>query len=163
MTSLKSYIPILGFSRSLLSSPSVIQFLGLPNCRITYCSDAGYATQWSCCPSSTRDLSTASYISSSTRRRIRFVKETVDITQEEIQYVQNVIKTICLLEGRLYCIKHTMMLTKVDAKVYNSAAQTASKTRCYIPEATPKEFNNLKIKRDIDVNAISFVLSTLHA
>lgn len=49
--------------------------------------------------------------------RIRFVIETLDITQDEIEYLQNVIKTlqntIFLLEGKLHCVKHTIMLTKI--------------------------------------------------
>lgn len=99
--------------------------------------------------------------------RIRFVKETVDITREEIDYIQNAIRTLentkFSLEGKLYSVKHTMMLTMVDAKVCNAATETTSSMRCYICGATSKEFNNLNNKRDVDVDALSFGLSTLHA
>ncbi|CAH2101214.1 unnamed protein product [Euphydryas editha] len=99
--------------------------------------------------------------------RIRFVKENVDITQEKIEYVENAInalqKTKILLEEKSYSVKHTMMLTMVDAKVCNAATQTTSTMRCYICGATSKEFNDLTIKKDVDVDALSFGLSTLHA
>lgn len=78
----------------------------------------------------------------------------MDIIQEVIEYVQNAIKslqkTTFLLEGKLYCVKDKMMLTMVDAKMNNVAIQT----RYYIGRATPTEFNNLHIKRDIDANAV---------
>lgn len=99
--------------------------------------------------------------------RIRFLKETVDITQEEIEYVENAInalqKTTFLLEEKSYSVKHTMMLTMVDAKVCNAATQTTSTMRCYICGASSKELNDLTIKRDVDADALSFGLSTLHA
>ncbi|CAH0560552.1 unnamed protein product [Brassicogethes aeneus] len=95
--------------------------------------------------------------------RIRFVKETVNITQEEIRYVENSISTlqntIFLMENKSYSVKHTM----VDAKVCNAATQTTSTMRCYICGATSKEFNDLTIKKDVDADALSFGLSTLHA
>lgn len=77
----------------------------------------------------------------------------MDIIQEVIEYVQNAIKSlqkIFLLEGKLYCVKDKMTLTMVDAKMNNVAIQT----RYYIGRATPTEFNNLHIKRDIDANAV---------
>lgn len=99
--------------------------------------------------------------------RIRFVKESVDITQEEIEYVENAINclqhTKCSLESKSYSVKHTMALTMVDAKVCNAATETTSTMRCYICGATSKEFNDLTIKKDVDVDALSFGLSTLHA
>lgn len=99
--------------------------------------------------------------------RIRFVKETVDITQEEIEYMENDVNalqsTTVLLQDKSYLVKHTMMLTMVDAKVCNAATNTTSTMRCYICGATSKEFNNLSIQKNVDVDALSFGLSTLHA
>lgn len=99
--------------------------------------------------------------------RIRFVKETVDITQQEIEHVENAINslqnTTFLLKDKSYILKHTMALTMVDAKVCNAATQTTSTMKCYICGATSKEFNDLTIKKDVDVDALSFGLSVLHA
>lgn len=99
--------------------------------------------------------------------RIRFVKETVDVIQEEINYVQDAVSTLqntnFLMEGKLYSIKHTMVFTIIDAKVCNASTQITSTIKCYICGASSKEFNNLNIKRDEDVDALSFGLSTLHA
>lgn len=99
--------------------------------------------------------------------RIRFVKESVDITNAEIDYFENAIKLLQNTEyiqgEKTFSVKHTMMLTMVDAKVCNAATGTASTMRCYICGATSKKFNDLTIKCDIDTDALSFGLSVLHA
>lgn len=99
--------------------------------------------------------------------RIRFVKETTDITNDEINYVQNQIDSLensqFTGQGVSASVKHTMTLTMVDGKVCNAATQTTSTMRCYICGATSKQFNDLSIKKDVDIEALSFGLSILHA
>lgn len=51
----------------------------------------------------------------------------------------------------------------VDAKVCNAATSTTSTMRCYICGATSKEFNDLNVRKTVDIDAIQFGLSVLHA
>jgi len=99
--------------------------------------------------------------------RIRFVKESSDITNEEISYIQNSVNSLqdtkLALADKSFSVKYTMMLTMVDAKVCNAVTQTASTMRCYICGATSKHFNNLTIKKDIKPETLKFGLSILHA
>ncbi|CAH1986018.1 unnamed protein product [Acanthoscelides obtectus] len=99
--------------------------------------------------------------------RISFIKETTDTTNNEIKYIQNQIdaleNSVFTREGISASVKHAMAFTMVDEKVCNAATQTASTMKCYICGATPKLFNDLSIKRDVDSGALSFGLSILHA
>lgn len=100
--------------------------------------------------------------------RIRFVKETADITKDEISYIENKIN---LLEptqitqqiSKTFTVKHVMMFTMVDAKVCNAATNTKSTMKCYICGATSKDFNNLSMRKQINEDTLKFGLSTLHA
>lgn len=99
--------------------------------------------------------------------RIRFIKESTDITNEEIKYVQEATNSLqdtkVTLADKCFSVKHTMMLTMVDGKVCNAATQTTSTMRCYICGATSKEFNNLAMKKEVNTETIKFGLSILHA
>lgn len=101
--------------------------------------------------------------------RIRFVHETSDITKEEIRYindqVDNLARTEFPVTNGILKVKHTLMLTMVDAKVCNAVTETSSTMRCYICKATSKEFNKLEKIRDVDVDpdTLKFGLSILHA
>lgn len=99
--------------------------------------------------------------------RIRFIKETSDITNDEINYVENQIRSLenCKYskEGVTASVKYTMTLTMVDAKVCNAATQTKSTMMCYICKGTSSQFNNLNLKLNVDGEALEFGLSVLHA
>lgn len=99
--------------------------------------------------------------------RIRFVKENADITNEEIQYIQNsanqLEESTIVLAQRLYTVKHTLLLTMVDAKVCNAATQTTSTMKCYICGATSKTFNELSQITSVNEESLQFGLSILHA
>ncbi|XP_065677602.1 uncharacterized protein LOC136092898 [Hydra vulgaris] len=56
-----------------------------------------------------------------------------------------------------------MMLTMVDAKVCNAATKTSSTIKCYICDATSKDFNNLTTEKDVKPDTLKFGLSILHA
>ena len=99
--------------------------------------------------------------------RIRFVRETNDITNEEIEYVENQIKTLMKTEvptsrGVLH-IKHFMSPTMVDATVCNAATSTSSTMRCYICRETITKFNNLSLGKEENPESLKFGLSILHA
>ena len=99
--------------------------------------------------------------------RIRFVSESKDITKEEIKYVNDQLKTLSKTEiiapGGIVKIKHTMLFTMIDGKVCNAATDTLSTMRCYICGQTSKDFNNLKDVSNVNVEALQFGLSVLHA
>lgn len=91
-------------------------------------------------------LSTDSY-----KIRIRFEKESPHITREEIDYMRAKIATLSntKIEGKgTIFIKHTMILTMVDAKVCNVATTMMSTMKCYICGATSKDFNLLSNKKN---------------
>lgn len=99
--------------------------------------------------------------------RIRFAKESTDLTNEEIECISSKIEQLensqFIKDGLSANVKHTLKLTMVDAKVCNAATQTSSTMRCYICGATSKQFNNLNIQLPIDIEALEFGLSILHA
>ncbi|KAL4715536.1 hypothetical protein ACJJTC_009162 [Scirpophaga incertulas] len=96
--------------------------------------------------------------------RFRFVKVTTDITNEEINYVENSIDNLVATEvnidGKKILVHSQFVMTMVDGK---AASGTTSTSRCYICGKTSKEFNNLKDKRRIPKDATEFGLSILHA
>ncbi|KAK4877274.1 hypothetical protein RN001_009780 [Aquatica leii] len=92
--------------------------------------------------------------------RFCFVKETTNITNDEINYVKKHINTLIATEvdihGKKFFIKHKFIMTMVDGKVCNAVTGTTSTSRCYICGATSKEFNKLDHKRDISFEATEF-------
>lgn len=96
--------------------------------------------------------------------RIRFVKETSDITQEEIDYITTQIEALSSTDiGNNLSVKHKMLFTMVDGKVSKAATHTKSTMRCYICDATSSEFNDLSKKRPSKEENLRFGLSLLHA
>lgn len=97
--------------------------------------------------------------------RIRFVHETSEVTKNEIKYINDQIKDLTETEvlGVNLKIKHTLLLTMVDAKVCNAATNTLSTMRCYICNETSKDFNKLNTKREDNPDTFKFGLSILHA
>ncbi|CAH1111441.1 unnamed protein product [Psylliodes chrysocephalus] len=96
-------------------------------------------------------------------KRIRFIKETSDITNEEINYFKSQITAISRTEIEDISIKHKMLFTMVDGKACNAATHTKSTMRCYICDATSSEFNDLIKKRASKEENLNFGLFLLHA
>ncbi|CAH1989392.1 unnamed protein product [Acanthoscelides obtectus] len=90
-----------------------------------------------------------------------------DITNEEIIYIDNKIKSLEPTQvaqlKKSFVVKHVMMLTMIDAKVCNAATNTKSTMKCYICGATSKDFNDLSNKRPCNEDSLKFGLSILHA
>ncbi|CAH2102438.1 unnamed protein product [Euphydryas editha] len=99
--------------------------------------------------------------------RFRFVKETTDITKEEIKYVQESIKqlkkTVVMLNEEEFSFGHQLKMSMIDGKVCNAATDTKSTSQCYICGATSKTFNDLSKKNIVNPQALEFGLSVLHA
>lgn len=93
--------------------------------------------------------------------RIRFVKKTKHITNEEISYVKNQIENLNKTEilkassGELQ-IKHTLAFTMIDARVCND-----NNTSTY-ESNRPKILTTL-VKKTENPDALKFDLSVLHA
>ncbi|CAH0400138.1 unnamed protein product [Chilo suppressalis] len=95
--------------------------------------------------------------------RIRFVKENTDVTNEEIEYVENQIKELSKTKIDDISVKHKIVFTMVDGKVCNAATHTKSTMRCYICGATSSDFNDLTKERPCNTENMRFGLSLLHA
>lgn len=96
--------------------------------------------------------------------RARFIKETKDITKEEITYIEEQarnLKETAAMEDSVK-INHTILLTMVDGKVCNAATDTTSTMRCYICGQTSKDFNKLE-RSNVCEEFLKFGLSILHA
>lgn len=96
--------------------------------------------------------------------RMRFVKENNDVTNEEMDYIENQSKNLqkTIISDSVQ-IKHVLLSTMVDGKVCNAATHTSSTMRCYICNRTSKDFNNLTLPNMEDPETYKFGLSILHA
>lgn len=99
--------------------------------------------------------------------RFRFLKETTDVTKEEINYVKSssdaLVPSEVDLNGAKFSFTHVMKMTMIDGKVCNAATDTKSTSRCFICGATSKDFNNLSNKNQVSPDSLEFGLSILHA
>lgn len=99
--------------------------------------------------------------------RIRFLKEDVDITQQEIKYVEDqanhLMKTEIERSNGIIIVRHVLLPTMVDAKVCNAATGTSSTRKCYICGKTSKNFNDFESRNSEDPQSLRFGLSILHA
>lgn len=100
--------------------------------------------------------------------RIRFVKESTDITNDEIAYIKQSLTSMpeflsVTVEETTYKIKQKMLLTMVDGKVCNAATGTTSTQRCYICNETSSDFNKLNKEKIVNPDSLNFGLSILHA
>ncbi|XP_050534417.1 uncharacterized protein LOC126901738 [Daktulosphaira vitifoliae] len=99
--------------------------------------------------------------------RFRFLKESTDVTMEEINYVEDSVKGLKATEINMneikFTFKHSFNMTMVDGKIYNAATGTKSASRCYICGATSKDFNKIDKKETSSSTGFNFGLSVLHA
>ncbi|KAK9688610.1 hypothetical protein QE152_g35188 [Popillia japonica] len=100
--------------------------------------------------------------------RFQFVKESTDVTKEEIRYIRESVNALKPTEINLnqikFSFKHSFEMTMVDGKVCNAATGTKSTSQCYICGATQKDFNNITDKEETsNLTGVTFGLSVLHA
>lgn len=95
--------------------------------------------------------------------RLQFIKETTDVTNDEIEYIENQIKEMGKTKIDDISVKHKIVFTMVDAKVCNAATHTKSTMKCYICGATSAQFNDLTKERPCNTENMRFGLSLLHA
>lgn len=99
--------------------------------------------------------------------RIRFIHETVDVTNDEIRYIEtqtkNLNKTEISTANGMLSITYKLLPTMVDGKVCNAGTNTSSTMRCYICGLTSKNFNNLRKGVEVNPESLKFGLSILRA
>jgi hypothetical protein len=101
--------------------------------------------------------------------RFQLKKETFEVVNTEVQYIDSQILTLLPTEvtvlGCRIDVRHELLLTMIHGKICNAQTSTSSSQRCYVCGATPKEMNNQVTTKDKEVNfkSFSFGLSTLHA
>uniref|UniRef100_A0A6P7GRV6 Uncharacterized protein LOC114345671 n=1 Tax=Diabrotica virgifera virgifera TaxID=50390 RepID=A0A6P7GRV6_DIAVI len=96
--------------------------------------------------------------------RMRYIKETRDISNEEVKYIEEQTENLQgTIISEIIIIKHVLVPTMVDGKVCNALTDTASTQRCYICSKTSKEFNNLDVEKSENPETFKFGLSILHA
>ena len=93
--------------------------------------------------------------------RMRFIHETTDVTNDEISYIKSKITNLKAIKFNDSDVKHKMLFTMIDGKVCNAATHTKSTMRCYLCNATSKEFNDLTKNKPIKKENLTFGLSLL--
>lgn len=71
---------------------------------------------------------------------------------------------MCIIEGKLVKVEHTLIFAMVDGKVCNAIINTTSTQKCFICGASSKEFNNIEamMRRNVKTENLGFGLSVLH-
>ncbi|KAK9732328.1 dsRNA-gated channel SID-1 [Popillia japonica] len=96
--------------------------------------------------------------------RIRFVKESTDITRDETNYIEEKIKNLKPTKINAdVSVEHSMMFTIIDGTVCNAATGTVSTMKCYVCGASSKQFNDLERETFDDESTYKVGLSILHA
>lgn len=101
--------------------------------------------------------------------RIQFAKESVQLSKQEEDHIQQQINCLQPFENitvnGIVRVTSKLVLTMVDGKVCNSLTDTSSAQKCYLCGSTPKLMNNIDkaLEAKVDEASMKFGLSTLHA
>lgn len=99
---------------------------------------------------------------------LQYRKETDELVkakkQDIDQQVENLSPTKIKVNENVYEVVHKAIFTMVDGKLCNALSDTKSTLKCYLCNATSKEFNNLNtvLQKPVKNDFISFGLSVLH-
>lgn len=112
------------------------------------------------CPSSPRYCRTS---------KIIFEKETDYMINRENESVTTQVAaleaTVVVVASRHFFIKHEVVLSMIDGKICNSLSGTRSALRCYLCQATSKDFNDIDKMVDLPISRqyLHLGVSVLHA
>lgn len=101
--------------------------------------------------------------------KLQYEKESVELTKKEKLNIDNqinsLINTTVMIDEKEYSITHSPLFTMIDGKICNSLTDTKSTLRCYLCDATSKEFNDLTaiLEKPVKSEYLSFGISVLHA
>lgn len=89
------------------------------------------------------------------------VTERDDIKEQESKLVP--FETI--IDGKEIIVSYVLALTMIDSKVCNAITSTSSTQRCYLCQATSKQFNDIDaiLQKEVKEDHLQFGLSTLYA
>ena len=77
--------------------------------------------------------------------KIQFLKETAEVARKEVGEIQepekNLLPLRSSINGKEVIVNYKLAFTMVDGKIYNSIANPLSSLRCYLCQATSKNFN----------------------
>jgi hypothetical protein len=91
------------------------------------------------------------------------------LIQKKKEHIENHIKlllpTQVVMTGLEDFLIHEMVFPMIDWKVCNAITSSSSAQVCYVCAVSPKEMNAIydTVTRPVDVTAVRFGLSTLHA
>lgn len=101
--------------------------------------------------------------------KIEFQKESDELVRIEKDITDTQIKNLhgsnITIDNKKFVVKHETILSMIDGKLCNSLSDTKSSMRCYLCNATCKEFNNVDkmVQLLVSEQYLSFGLSVLHA
>lgn len=101
--------------------------------------------------------------------KIEFLHETAEVARSEVERIKdeekNLVPFETIVHGRKIFVNYKLALTMIDGKICNALTNTASTQRCYICNATSKDFNDIDkvLKNDINVENLDYGISSLHA
>lgn len=94
------------------------------------------------------------------------MKESVDITNEEISYIQHASNTLeyteVTLNGNFHSVTHAMLLSMIDGNICNSAFETKSTVHCFVSGDTSKDFKDLGLTKEIREGTLKLGLPIRH-
>lgn len=99
---------------------------------------------------------------------IQFAHETTDLTVEEISPVKKEIEEleplIVTVGSKIFSVSYDLLFTMIYNKICNAASETSSSQKCYLCQATSKQFNCLSVmlRREICSLYTAFGVSVLH-
>lgn len=100
---------------------------------------------------------------------LQYKKETSELAIAQKENIERQIKALIptkvTLNSQSISVSHKLMFTMVDGKICNSISGTKSSLKCYLCDASSKDFNNLENigRRSINNDYVSFGISVLHA
>lgn len=100
--------------------------------------------------------------------KISFLKESIEVSLAEKLRVDKEIKQLTssefMFNNQKIGVSHSLIFCMVDGKICNSLTGTTSTQRCYICNATSKDFNSIDkmISMKINTENLKFGISVLH-
>lgn len=100
--------------------------------------------------------------------RLQFLREDKESSREEKclidEQIASLEKFFSVIDGKLVEVTYELACTMIDGKVCNAVTDTSSAMRCYLCNATSKQFNNIDAMKEIkfDDSKLQFGMSTLH-
>lgn len=97
--------------------------------------------------------------------KFEFIRETMEISRNEYQRVENQIKNLIAMQYKNVTVKYEMLFTMIDGKVCTAISNEKSCATCPLCGAKPTEMNDIDkvLNKDVRENVYNFGISNLHA